>query len=128
FLNVAALGIPWALVGELEDLRFARPREAAAVARAEHDVIVGVKVRLSACGGGAADAFGAAREAAELASVPVMVDIGSADDGMPAILGSMVAGDILTHCFTGVGGGILDPDGRVRPEAWDARRRGVRFD
>jgi dihydroorotase len=128
FLNVSALGILFPLVGEMEDRRFSRPRETAALIREDRDHLVGVKVRLSAASGDVDEAWGAAREAGDLAGVPVMVDVGSADDGMPGILGRMRPGDILTHCFTGGGRGILGPDGRVGPEARAARQRGVRFD
>ncbi len=128
FLNVSALGVMYPLVGEMEDRRYSRPRETAALIREERDRLVGVKVRLSAAGGDTAVAWRAARDAADLAGVPVMVDVGSADDGMPGVLDEMRSGDILTHCFTGGGRGILGPDRRVGPEALAARRRGVRFD
>lgn len=128
FLNVSALGILFPLAGEMEDRRYSRPIETAALIREDRDVLVGVKVRLSAAAGDVVAAFAAAREAAERAGVPIMVDVGSDDDGMPEILDSMRPGDILTHCFTGGGRRILGPDGRVGPEAWAAMRRGVRFD
>jgi len=128
FLNVSALGVMFPLVGEMEDRRFSRPKETAALIREQRDTLVGVKVRLSAAGGDTAVAWAAARDAAELAGVPVMVDVGSTDDGMPDVLDGMRSGDILTHCFTGGGRGILGSDGRVGPEALAARRRGVRFD
>ena len=128
FVNVAALGIPYPITGELEDLRYARPKETAAVIREHRDVAVGVKVRLSGAGPNAGPAFEAAREAAELASVPIMVDIGDERDLMPGLLDRMRPGDILTHCFTGLARGIRGPDGRLAPEARGARRRGVRFD
>ncbi len=128
FLNVSALGVMFPLVGEMEDRRFSRPKETAALISEVRERLVGVKVRLSAAAGDTDAAWRAARDAAELAGVPVMVDVGSADDGMPGVLDEMRAGDILTHCFTGGGRGILGPDGRVGPEALAARRRGVRFD
>jgi dihydroorotase len=37
-------------------------------------------------------------------------------------------GDILIHPYTGNPGGILDKDGKVRPEVRDAYERGVIFD
>jgi len=44
------------------------------------------------------------------------------------MLGQMQAGDILTHCFHRSETGVLDKDGRVRPEARKAVERGVLFD
>ena len=43
---MAAAGLVTTLVGELQDIRYARPRETAAVAPEHADVVVGVKVRL----------------------------------------------------------------------------------
>ena len=128
FVNVAALGIPSRFVGELEDLRYARPVETAAKILEHRDVAVGVKVRLSGCGPNAHQAFEAARVASDIASVPIMVDIGDERDLMPGVLDRMRPGDILTHCFTGFARGIRSVNGRVTQEAWAARQRGVRFD
>ena len=128
FVNVAALGIPSRFVGELEDLRYARPVETAAKILEHRNIAVGVKVRLSGCGPNAHQAFEAARAASDLASVPIMVDIGDERDLMPGVLDRMRPGDILTHCFTGFARGIRGVNGQLTPEAWAARQRGVRFD
>jgi dihydroorotase len=37
-------------------------------------------------------------------------------------------GDILTHYFTANPGGVLDGNGRLVPEAWEAAKTGVWFD
>jgi dihydroorotase len=52
FLHVAAAGLVSTLVGELEDIRYARPRETAAIVAEHRDVLAGVKVRIGsgACG------------------------------------------------------------------------------
>ena len=52
FVHVAAAGLVTTVVGELQDIRYARPREAAAIALEHRDVVVGIKVRLGseACG------------------------------------------------------------------------------
>src|SRR5262245_2001737 len=46
FLNISALGIPAPFVGELEDLRYARPREAAEMLEREAGMLLGVKIRI----------------------------------------------------------------------------------
>ena len=128
FVHVAAVGLATTVVGELEDLRYARPRETAAVIAANRDVAVGVKVRIghAACGSHLEEALDAALEAAELARVPLMVDIhGGAD--VAAIVGRLRAGDILTHCFIGNSPSILDR-GAVLSEVLVARAKGVNFD
>jgi dihydroorotase len=129
FVHVAAGGLVTTVVGELEDIRYARPRETAAIVREHGDVVVGIKVRLGtgASGANSAAALDAALEAARLADVPIMAHIATGAD-VRAALSALRPGDILTHAFTASGTGILADDGRLLPEAHEARRRGVRFD
>ncbi len=47
---------------------------------------------------------------------------------LPELLVQMRPGDVVTHCFHGNEGGLLDDDGRVWPEAFAARERGILFD
>ena len=130
FINIAALGIPSTLTGELDTPAHIRPEETIETIRAHRDVIVGLKIRLSAAveTGGAAAALDRALEVARVVGLPLMVDVGGPGDSMPEALDHFAAGDILTHCFTGGGATIIDDAGRVRREARDARERGVRFD
>ena len=129
FVHVAAAGLVTTVVGELQDLRYARPREAAAIARENRDIVVGIKVRLGieACGDNVAAALDAALAAAELAGVRLMTHIAEGADVRTA-LRRLRPGDIVTHAFTASGPGILGDDGRVLPEAHAAAARGVRFD
>jgi dihydroorotase len=129
FVHVAAAGLPTSLVGELEDIRFARPRETAAIVGEHRGVAVGVKVRLGtgACGANVGAALDAALDAAEAAGTPLMAHIAEGAD-VRAALNRLRAGDILTHAFTASGPGIFGDDGRLLPEAHEARRRGVQFD
>ncbi len=129
FVHVAAAGLVTTVVGELQDIRYARPREAAAIALEHRDVVVGIKVRLGseACGDNVAAALDAALEAADLAGVRLMAHIAEGADVRTA-LRRLRPGDIVTHAFTASGPGILGDDGRVLPEAHAAAGRGVRFD
>lgn len=129
FVHVAAAGLVTTVVGELEDLRYARPREAAAIAHDHRDVVSGIKVRLGtgACGANVDAALDAALEAAELAGTPLMAHIAEGAN-VRAALRRLRTGDVVTHAFTASGSGILAEDGRLLPEAHEARRRGVRFD
>lgn len=129
FLHVAAAGLVTTVVGELHDMRYARPRETAAVIADHRDIIVGVKVRLGTepCGENVAAALDAALEAATLAGVPLMAHISDGAD-VPAALARMRPGDVMTHAFTGSGSGIRGADGRIRPEVHLAAERGIRFD
>ena len=129
FVHVAAAGLVTTVVGELEDLRYARPRETATIVTEHRDVVVGIKVRLGtgACGSNVEAALDAALEAAQLAGTPLMAHIAEGAD-VPAALARLRSGDVITHAFTASGQGILGDDGRLLPEAHDARRRGIRFD
>jgi dihydroorotase len=129
FVHVAAAGLVTTVVGELEDARYARPRETAAIVGEHRDVAVGVKVRLGtgACGTNVQAALDAALEAARLAGTPLMAHIADGAD-VRAALTRLRPGDVITHAFTASGSGILGEDGRLLPQAHEARRRGIHFD
>jgi dihydroorotase len=130
FENISVIGMITARVGELEDLRYAAPDEAIAVASAHRDVIVGIKVRLGyqMVGERGLPALRLAREAADRLDLPVMVHIIDLPEPLPEILPLLRRGDIITHCFHGERNGILDGTGRVLPAVREARDRGVIFD
>jgi dihydroorotase len=129
FLHVAAAGLVSTLAGELEDIRYARPRETAAIAEANRDVVVGIKVRIGsgACGRHGSAALSAALEAAELAGLPLMSHIAEGADVVD-VLRRLRPGDIVTHALTASGEGIRSSGGDLLPEVHAARRRGVLFD
>jgi dihydroorotase len=129
FLHIAAAGLVSTVAGELEDIRYARPVETAAVADANRDVILGVKVRIGegACGANGSAALSAALDAAERAGLPLMSHIADGAD-VREVLMRLRPGDIVTHALTASGPGIRGEDGRLLPEVHEARRRGVRFD
>jgi dihydroorotase len=128
FLNIGAVGILTPFVGELQDLRYARPREAAEVLERESRTLLGVKIRIGAnmTGENGIEALGRALEAAAPAGLPLMVHISKGAE-TPRILNKLRPRDILTHCFQGRGDGLLNVD-RLVPEALAARARGVVFD
>ena len=130
FVHVAVEGMISPLVGELEDVRWASAEQAVARAREHPDVIVGVKIRLGyqMVGQDPEPAFAVARRAADELGLPLMVHVIDMPRPITWLLPSMGEGDIVTHCFHGNEGGILDDDGRLFPEVLDARERGVVFD
>jgi dihydroorotase len=129
FVNISGIGIPTTLVGELEDIRFARPLETGRVIEANRDVCVGVKIREGTMTGShGIEAMDKALEAAGSTRLPVMVHITKGADTQQ-ILRKLRPGDIVTHCFQGRGDGILSqPDHRLLPEVTAARKAGVLFD
>jgi len=131
FVHVAVEGMISALVGELEDVRWASAEQAVARAREHPDVVVGVKIRLGyqMVGQDPEPSFAVARRAADELGLPLMVHVIDMPRPITWLLPSMREGDIVTHCFHGSdGGGILDGNGRIVPEVIEARERGVVFD
>mgnify|MGYP005846027881 CR=1 FL=1 len=117
-------------VGELIGQQYLDPERTAAAAKEHSDIVIGIKVRLSRNVAGERDweAFTAARKAADVAALPLMVHFGDSFTPLPRVLDELGPGDILTHCFTGRRNNILGEDGRVLPAVWAAARRGVYFD
>ena len=129
FIHIGCLGIPTSTLGELRDLRYARPRETAAAILEHRDIALGVKFRAGTMAlGHNVEAVEMALQAAEEAGTRAMVHI-SVQGATGEVLSRLRPGDIVTHCFTGRGDGILDAaSGALRPEARAARARGVLFD
>lgn len=130
FLHISLIGMAGWPVGEAINRDYLDVDAAVSAAEANRDIIVGFKVRQSSPG--AVGNLGLlplrrALAAGERAELPVMVHIGSVPGGLPQLLVLLRPGDIVTHCFTGAANGIVR-DGRLLPEVWSARERGVLFD
>ncbi len=94
------------------------------------DGIVGLKARASASVVGEMG-FAPIEMAAEIAHEvkrPLMVHVGNYPPALTQVLNVLDRGDVVTHAFHGKKGGILTEDGRIIPEAIQARDRGVLFD
>ena len=134
FLNVSFPGIfafsPTVMVGEAADLRLIDPRECVRVIKANRDLVVGVKVRVGRNAGGASGIapLDIALEVAEEVGLPVMAHLDNPPPSRLEVLSRLRRGDILTHCFRPFPNAPVQPDGRVREEVQEARRRGVVFD
>jgi len=116
--------------GELLNLNYANPGLAVRTIEQHRDVILGIKVRLSRNIAGENDlrALHLAREAAEAVKLPIMVHIGETHTPLKELLPVLRTGDVITHCFHGREGGILDDRGRVLPEVLRSVGRGVHLD
>jgi dihydroorotase len=134
YLNVSFPGI-FALsaavaVGECADLRLLDPRECVRVIEANRDLIAGVKVRVGRNAGGASGVapLDTALEVAEETGLPVMAHLDNPPPSRLEVLARLRRGDVLTHCFRPFPNAPVRPDGRIREEVLEARRRGVIFD
>ncbi len=105
------------------------------VAHRHKGLICGIKARMVSP---ALEIFGMemprlARRAARESAIKLMVHIGDTERRYdPTVIRRLLplleAGDILTHYFTANPGGVLDGNGRLVPEAWEAAKTGVWFD
>lgn len=101
------------------------------------ELIQGIKLRLV---GPALESMGVdlirlAAEAARETKLPLMVHLGDlltksdkAHEITRELLRRLEPGDIVTHVFTSMPGGVLDGNGKVVPELREAQGRGVLFD
>ncbi len=130
YLHIAVEGMISVLVGELEDLRWASVEQCVRVAEANRDVIAGVKLRAGyqMVGPDPRPALGLALEAADALGLPLMVHVIDMGMPLPGLLARLRPGDVVTHCFHGNDGGLLDEGGQVWREAFAARERGILFD
>ncbi len=131
WLNLSTIGQVDVRAGELLFLPHADVDAAVKTAKSNPDLIVGLKARLStyAAGGTCRPALRLLREAADATGLPVMVHVGDTGEPLPEIFEFLKAGDVVTHCLTGRKFGVLRAnDGKIIPEAFEARRRGILFD
>jgi dihydroorotase len=111
-----------------QNLRDMSAEETAKVAKQFPEHIVGVKTAHYA--GPEWTPVDNAVKAATLANIPVMVDFGSFRAERPfaeLVTKRLRPGDMYTHFFTGPAP-LLDPQDKILPFLYEARKRGVKFD
>jgi dihydroorotase len=132
FLNVSAIGqatdgIQGLHVFENDDERLLHIPSALEVIEKNRDCIVGVKVR-AYMGLKSMVPLQKARELADLVNLPIMVHLAPSPPNFTEILPYLKAGDVLTHIYHGGKETIIDVGGKVRPEYWEAKKRGIEID
>jgi dihydroorotase len=129
FLNVSRPGLTAVetVHGSVEHLD---ADAACEVVESNRDLIKGIKVLCSGMRVGNNDLtpLRVAREVADAVALPIMCHIGEVPPGLGSILPFLRQGDIVTHTYKGRRACLTIAGNRVRPEAWDARARGVIFD
>jgi len=132
FVHLSALGLIHLQVGELMHLAYADPEGCARTIRENRDLAIGVKLRFSnnvVPDSAGTEPLRLARQAADLAEVPLMVHITDALLPVPQILEFLKPGDIVTHCLHRYQYGIMGPEKKeILKEVWDAQKAGVVFD
>jgi dihydroorotase len=133
YLNISFAGIyafsRRVMVGESGDQRLLAPTDAVAVANANRDVLVGIKVRVGHIASGTSGTIplDIARQVAEELGMRMMVHIDHPPPTLEEVLARLRPGDVLTHCFRPFPN---NPSigGQIRPAVIEARERGVLFD
>jgi dihydroorotase len=134
YLHVSFAGIyafsKTVMVGESEELRLMAPAEAAEVADANRDVVIGIKVRVgrNASGTSGAAPLDIALQAANEVGLPLMCHIDFPPPSYEEVLERLRPGDVLTHAFRPFPNAPIDRQGRVKDAVLRARQRGVLFD
>jgi dihydroorotase len=134
YLHVSFAGIyafsPRVMVGESEEIRLMAPIDAAEVANANRDIIVGIKVRVGARASGRSGTvpLDIALQVADETGLPVMAHIDDPPPTYEEVIARLRPGDVLTHAFRPYPNAPVTAQGTVRQAVIDARRRGVLFD
>jgi len=134
YLHVSFAGIyafsQRVMVGESEEIRLMAPIDAAEVASANRDIIVGIKVRVGARASGRSGTvpLDIALQVAEEVGLPVMAHIDDPPPTYEEVIARLRPGDVLTHAFRPYPNAPVTAQGSVKPAVIDARRRGVLFD
>jgi dihydroorotase len=133
YLNISFAGIyafsKRVMVGESGDQRLLAAPDALEAARANRDVLAGIKVRVGHIASGASGLIPLkiARQVAEELDMPMMVHIDYPPPTLEDVLAGMRPGDVLTHCFRPFPNSPV-MGGKIRPAVLEARERGVLFD
>lgn len=130
FLNASVIGIADGRFGELLDRSMFVPAEVADTVAEHHEVIRGIKIRLSRryCGPDPEPLLAEVVELADRLELPVMVHIGDTDLSIERILHRLRADDVVTHCYTPGTNGTLTPEHEVLEAVLAAQERGLLFD
>jgi dihydroorotase len=89
------------MVGESEEIRLMAPIDAAEVANANRDVIVGIKVRVGARASGRSGTvpLDIALQVADEVGLPLMAHIDDPPPSYQEVIARLRPGDVLTHAF-----------------------------
>lgn len=134
YLHVSFAGIyafsPRVMVGESEEIRLMAPIDAAEVANANRDIIVGIKVRVGARASGRSGTvpLDIALQVADETGLPVMAHIDHPPPTYEEVIARLRPGDVLTHAFRPYPNAPVTAQGTVKQAVIDARCRGVLFD
>jgi dihydroorotase len=128
---ISSMGTKPAL-GELWDLAYADVDGCAEAVERNRDCVVGIKVRcmedIARDGRNEAEGLRLARQAADRVKLPLVVHPVLSTLSIEHILGTLRAGDVLTHCHHDKRCGLVDGNLRVLPIVREKQKEGVLLD
>jgi dihydroorotase len=129
FVHISTIGLAGWPEGEAVDLAYLDVEKAVRAAIENADIVVGIKVREQGIivGENGLEPVRRAVDAGERTKLPVMVHIGGAPAPLTEIFDILRPGDIVTHCFTPAGNGLVEGN-RLIDAAGPARAKGIIFD
>ncbi len=94
------------------------------------DYFLGLKIRLGKLytPGQGVEPLIAAKKIARNIGCPMCVHLNNSEVEYGEVLDLLDEGDVLCHCYQGMGKTILGDDGKILDAVWRARERGVLFD
>ncbi len=139
FLNISRIGLAVGRStdgdepGELEAMKLISSERCVECARENEDIVIGVKVRLSASiadnGRNEPEAYRQSQDAAQKLGLPLMTHHSFSTVPLEECPGTLGTGDIYTHCFHGFETTVIDPStGQAHDAALAAKDRGIVFD
>jgi dihydroorotase len=133
FVHLCATGLTSLTVriGELQDLAFAQVDQAIRCIAENPEHVLGVKVRINHRATGEVNAIPAlqmARQVADATQQQMMVHVSNTPIPLVRLFDFLRPGDVATHILNGHAHGILDGNGRIRPEVREAKARGIILD
>jgi dihydroorotase len=128
-LNISCIGLV-AHDFELTNMEYCDVDLFRRMANVNRDLVVGVKVRMgnTTVGANGTQPLRRARQAAAECELPLMVHISHPPPFVGDVIKLMRPGDIVTHCFTGLGMKLMDEKGDFYDFAKQAWDQGVVFD
>ena len=128
---ISSMGTTPAL-GELWDLAYCDIKGCVDAVEHNRDCVAGIKVRcmddIANDGRNEAEGLHRARQAADIVKLPLVVHPVLSSLSIEHILGTLHAGDVLTHCYHDKRCGLVDDKLRVLPIVREKQREGVLLD
>jgi len=130
FLNMSSAGLVTSSFNENINPKYYNQNKIKRLFEKYNDNLIGLKLRFSEelVGDLGFEPLKKTVALAEEIGVPIVIHSTNSPFPISELLKYLRAGDVLTHAFHGIGNTILNSDGKILDEVYEARRRGVIFD